>query len=137
MELPGKSGREIMESAMLHLRCQPPRRLGGVPVAGVADRLDEDLRGADSYSLGSSADIVSFFMSDDRRTRVTVRPSGTEPKLKVYVQHYGPARGDLASLKADVDATAMRLGRNMLGHCRDGLPPQLREVWERAGNREV
>ena len=137
VELPGKSGREIMESAMLHLRSDPPRRLGGDAVGSVGDRLDEGLRGPDGYSMGSSADIVSFFMSDDRRTRVTVRPSGTEPKLKVYVQHYGPAVDDLSALKVDVDATAMRLGRDILDHCRDGLPPRLREVWELAGSRVV
>jgi len=137
VELPGKSGRRIMESAMLHLRSGPPRRLGGQAVTSVADRLDEGLRGPEGYSLGSAGDIVSFLMSDDRRTRVTVRPSGTEPKLKVYVQHYGPARDDLPAVKASVDATAMQLGEDILDYCHDGLPPEFREGWEQVGRKVV
>ena len=137
VELPGSSGRDVMTEVMLGIRADPPRSLAGVDVTGVEDRLDEAARAPDAYRMGGSADIVTLHLSEDRRTRVTVRPSGTEPKLKVYVQHYAPAGESLEETKAAVDAETEALGDAVLDRCGDVLRAGLRREWLRAGRRVV
>ncbi|PPF82148.1 phosphomannomutase [Subtercola sp. Z020] len=66
----------LIESAMKRLRAQPPTRIGGVSVASI-----------DDLALGSAdlppSDILRIRLADG--SRIMVRPSGTEPKLKVYI----------------------------------------------------
>jgi phosphomannomutase len=90
VELPGKTGMQVMREVMLGLRRSPPATLGGRRVVSVIDRLASDKSGRDAYAIGSADDMVTFVLSDDQRNRVTVRPSGTEPKLKYYIQLYQP-----------------------------------------------
>ena len=137
VELPGSAGRDVMTEVMLGLRGDPPRSLAGMAVTAMDDRLDEAARAPDAYRMGGSADIVTLYLSDDRRTRVTVRPSGTEPKLKVYVQHYAPAGGSLEETKAAVDSEADALGDAILERCGEMLSPTLRREWLRAERRVV
>ena len=122
---------------MLHLRSQPPPSIADLPVVGVADRLDEGLRSPDRYRMGGSNDIVTLFLSADRRTRITVRPSGTEPKLKCYVQHHGAVDGDLAGVKDAVDSAAARLGEGILEYAHVGLPEELKDPWRSSTRRVV
>jgi phosphoglucomutase/phosphomannomutase len=137
VELPGKTGRDVMRAVMLHLRSQPPASVAGLPVTDVEDRLDEALRSPDTYRMGGSDDIVTLFLSPDRRTRITVRPSGTEPKLKCYVQHHGAVDGDLAVVKDAVDSTAALLGEGILDYAFAGLPEALRDAWRSSTRRVV
>ena len=87
--------------------------------------------------MGGSADIVTLYLSEDRRTRVTVRPSGTEPKLKVYVQHYAPADPSLEDTKARVDLRAAALREAILDRCGRMLSTGLRRAWLLADRRVV
>lgn len=61
---------------MGRLRSAPPGEIGGIPVIEVDDFLD----GVESFA---PSDILRFRLADDGR--VLVRPSGTEPKLKCYI----------------------------------------------------
>jgi len=61
---------------MARLRGQAPAQLGGVPVLSVTD-----LTGGTSEL--PSADVLSYRLAD---ARVVIRPSGTEPKIKAYLQ---------------------------------------------------
>jgi phosphoglucomutase len=106
VELPGKAGMQVMREVMLGLRRTPPAALGGRPVLRVLDRLSEAQRRRDNYSLGSGDDMITFVLSEDQRNRVTVRPSGTEPKLKYYIQLYAPVGGDLQSVKGPLTEDA-------------------------------
>jgi phosphomannomutase len=72
--------------AMDRIRAQPPTTLLGQPVAAVEDLLPE-------------ADVVTLRTPS---ARVVVRPSGTEPKLKAYLEVTGPVAG------ADVAAARQR-----------------------------
>lgn len=137
VELPGSAGRDVMTEVMLGLRADPPPGLAGMAVTGIEDRLDEAARAPDAYRMGGSADIVTLHLSADRRTRVTVRPSGTEPKLKVYVQHHAPAGPALEETKAAVDAEAAALGDAILDRCGQMLGQELRREWLRAERRIV
>ncbi len=137
VELPGSSGRGVMTEVMLGLRADPPQGLAGMAVTAMEDRLDKAARAPDAYRMGGSADIVTLYLSDDRRTRVTVRPSGTEPKLKVYVQHHAPAGESLEDTKAVVDSEAAALGDAILDRCGEMLGAGLRREWLRAERRVV
>jgi phosphoglucomutase len=90
VELPGKTGMQVMREVMLGLRRSPPSVLGGRSVVSVLDRLASEKSRREAYAIGSGDDMVTFVLSDDQRNRVTVRPSGTEPKLKYYIQLYTP-----------------------------------------------
>ena len=137
VELPGSAGRDVMTGVMLGLRADPPPSLAGMAVIAIEDRLDEAERAPGAYRMGGSADIVTLYLSEDRRTRVTVRPSGTEPKLKIYVQHYAPAGPSLEDTKAIVDSRAAALGDGVLERCGQMLGSALRREWIRAERRVV
>ena len=84
-------------AAMARLRATPPRSLGGLPVESVDDlaRGDGGLPPTDGlrYRLGSGA-------------RVIVRPSGTEPKLKCYLEVVVPVDAEAGVDAARISAAA-------------------------------
>ena len=84
---------------MERLRSAPPVELGAVSVT----RVDDLARGDGGLP---PTEGVRWFLAD--RSRVIVRPSGTEPKLKVYLEAIEPV-SDRASLAASREAAAQRL----------------------------
>lgn len=88
---------------MGRLRTSPPEEVGGIPV----DRI-EDLSGG-SENLPPS-DVLRIWLTDG--SRVMVRPSGTEPKLKVYLDAQS-SEGTAAERKAAANATLARLDEGM------------------------
>ena len=84
--MPGLDGLEKMAKLMKTLRETPPAEIGGTAVAQYKDYLDGSVRGADG-SVGtmelSGSNVLRFELADG--TSVIVRPSGTEPKIKVYL----------------------------------------------------
>lgn len=76
----GREGQEAIGEAIEVLVSSPPSKVGGMDVTEVTDyRRDADSR---PLWLGSQ-DLVELTLGDSGR--VLVRPSGTEPKLKIYV----------------------------------------------------
>jgi phosphomannomutase len=71
------SDRSLIDDAMLRLRSSPPARLGGFAVEGVDD-LNEGGHGL------PPTDGVRYRLAEGGR--VVVRPSGTEPKIKCYLE---------------------------------------------------
>ena len=92
----------LIADAMARLRADPPTSLGGRDVI-VMDDLE---RGADGLP---PTDGLRFTLKD---ARVIIRPSGTEPKLKCYLQVIVPVRGEIAQARATADAelAALRAG---------------------------
>lgn len=83
----GALGSTTMQKLMAGLRAKPPTQFGAFPVVGMIDRLDP-------ANEGTKGDVLIYHLSDDKQTRITVRPSGTEPKLKIYVQIHESAAAD-------------------------------------------
>jgi phosphomannomutase len=82
-----------IEAAMVRLRARPPRILGGLTVSAVDDLL------AGAAGLPPT-DGLRYRLEGD--ARVVVRPSGTEPKLKCYLEVVVPVHED------DVSAARIR-----------------------------
>ncbi|MGB6582669.1 MAG: phospho-sugar mutase [Streptosporangiaceae bacterium] len=87
---------------MSQLRSSPPTAFGGEPVCGLTDLA----RGAaaDSTPAVPRADVLTFRLPG---ARVVLRPSGTEPKIKCYIEITEPLAG--RSLGAAREAAAKRL----------------------------
>ena len=118
VELPGKTGMQVMREVMLGLRRSPPATLGGRPVLGVLDRLSASKSGRDTYAIGSGDDMITFVLSEDQRNRVTARPSGTEPKLKYYIQLFEPmpSGASVPSVREPLSQQALQVAREIVDH---------------------
>lgn len=82
----GKSGAEEIAAMMVNYRNNPPKEIGGQKVvlmkdiqAGIAYHIDKGTQ--ESIALPKS-NVLQFFTADG--SKITVRPSGTEPKIKFY-----------------------------------------------------
>lgn len=116
VELPGKTGMQVMTEVMLGLRRSPPSTLGGMPVLSIVDRLPAAKSARSAYAIGSGDDMITFVLSEDQRTRVTARPSGTEPKLKYYIQLYQPVPTGtpVASVREPLAERTMAVAREIV-----------------------
>ncbi len=88
LDMSGRQGSEQLFQIMTGMRMTPPIELGSLPVLKVIDRLPEVQRDPSKYIVGKTGDQVSLILSEDDKSRITVRPSGTEPIIKLYIQHY-------------------------------------------------
>jgi phosphoglucomutase len=78
----GKEGQEKMDACMQRLRSQPPVAIGSLQVREWKDYL----QGIDGLP---KADVLKYVLSDG--SWVAIRPSGTEPKMKIYMSAVGPS----------------------------------------------
>lgn len=101
LDMAGKEGSKRLFRVMTGLRKNPPQGLAGMKVLTVIDRLPEESRKEDKYVVGKTGDQVTFALSEDERTRVTVRPSGTEPIAKFYIQHYN--KSDSGNIDKEIE----------------------------------
>lgn len=89
MVCPGAEGFAQMQNIMTSFRNSPPEQVAGQKITAALDY--QTLKRTD-LATGQVSDIdcingnVLVFEFGDHRRRVTIRPSGTEPKLKFYVQ---------------------------------------------------
>ena len=85
--MPGLDGLEKMAALMQSLRAQPPVEIGGVAVAQYKDYSDGTVRDAATGAITpmplSGSNVLRFELTDG--SHIVVRPSGTEPKIKVYI----------------------------------------------------
>jgi len=109
--LPGPEGRRRIDAAMAALRQNPPQRIGASPVIRALDALagQETLRGERRASGLPASDLLAFQSEDG--ARLTVRPSGTEPKIKFYLELVGRAakREDVGPARERLDAEGRSL----------------------------
>lgn len=94
VSLPGANGFTRMQSIMSEIRNNPPKVLAGYEVSAFSDYqtlVKTDILDGDTEQIDCIKGNVIVFELGDHRRRVTVRPSGTEPKLKLYLQWYEEA----------------------------------------------
>lgn len=85
----GKSGAEEIQAMMKSFRENPPKSLGGSPVVVVKDYLDLNCTEIPSGKITkmdfpTTSNVLQYFTEDG--TKVSIRPSGTEPKIKFYLE---------------------------------------------------
>ena len=93
--------------AMARLRAQPPTTLGGLAVEAADDLLGPAGDGADGLP---PTDALRYRLAGG--ARVVVRPSGTEPKLKVYIDA-SSTEGDAVARRAAAEAAVADLDAGM------------------------
>ncbi len=88
----GKSGADEIKQMMATFRANRPKEIAGSPVVLVKDFMSltafEPVSGATSeLSMPDTSDVLQFFSKDG--SKVSIRPSGTEPKIKFYIEVRG------------------------------------------------
>lgn len=97
----GKAGAEEIQQMMVNFRNTPPKTLGGSLlkiVKDYGDLTEKNLLTGETSKINQkiTANVLQFFTEDG--TKISVRPSGTEPKIKFYFE----VAGELKS-RADFD----------------------------------
>ncbi len=78
---PGQTGQQTMKNMMAGMRSNPPATLGGEKVIKVRDLLND--------AKLPKSNVLQFYLESG--TIVSARPSGTEPKIKFYINSMVPA----------------------------------------------
>lgn len=86
---PGKTGAEEIQKMMINFRANPPKQIDGSPVILVKDYADlncTDTRTGKVTKMDfpTTSNVLQYFTEDG--TKVSIRPSGTEPKIKFYIE---------------------------------------------------
>ena len=86
LTLRGVEGIQKIESIMKHFRSNPPKQLAGTDVTAILDvkqgTLTDVVQGTSTSVDLPSSDVLQFTLANG--SKVTMRPSGTEPKIKFY-----------------------------------------------------
>ena len=85
---PGKSGADEIKQMMTDFRNTPPTELGGSKIVLWKDYKTLEQRDADGnvskLDMPETSNVLQWFCDDE--TKISVRPSGTEPKIKFYIE---------------------------------------------------
>ncbi|MCD8066020.1 MAG: phospho-sugar mutase [Oscillospiraceae bacterium] len=97
--MPGLDGLEKMAELMASLRSEPPAEIAGETVAAQRDYLSGEMSVAGLGVVGrtsiSGSNVLYFELKDG--SAFIVRPSGTEPKIKIYILVHGTSSADCAA----------------------------------------
>jgi phosphoglucomutase/phosphomannomutase len=116
----GIQGKQDMARMLEALRKSPPAAIAGLSVTAVEDLLDEEgpfgpLKGATDRA---SRNVLLFHLGE--RARLALRPSGTEPKAKCYIESCTPPRAsgmtdaEWQRSRTEADELARRIGEQFL-----------------------
>ena len=88
---PGKSGADEIKAMMDNFRACPPKELGGSEIVLIKDyktlKATDNQGNVTDLDMPETSNVLQYFTADG--TKVSVRPSGTEPKIKFYVEVKG------------------------------------------------
>ena len=111
----GISGIEEIKKMMLDLRNNPPKNLLGSRVSEIRDYklgVSKDINfGVETIINLPKSDVLQFFTEDG--IKVSVRPSGTEPKIKFYFSMNEPLKniGELSGVEQELDENLEQLAK--------------------------
>lgn len=105
----GKTGAEEIVAIMKSFRENPPKQLAGSDVVTVKDYADLNMKNLKTgeitkMDMPTTSNVLQFFTADG--TKVSIRPSGTEPKIKFYVEVKGEMKTNADYAKANNEANA-------------------------------
>ena len=88
---PGKTGADEIKQMMTDFRNNPPKELGGSKVVLWKDYQSleqrDDSGNVTKIDMPTTSNVLQWFCDDE--TKISVRPSGTEPKIKFYIEVKG------------------------------------------------
>ena len=106
---PGKSGAEEIQAMMKAFRANPPKSLGGSAIKTIKDYADLNMTDVATgkvtkMDMPVTSNVLQYFTEDG--SKVSIRPSGTEPKIKFYIEVKGRLANaaDYDRAVADADA---------------------------------
>ena len=105
---PGKSGADEIKAMMENFRASPPKELGGSR-SGIWSKDYKTLKATDTQGhvtdldMPEPSNVLQYFTEDGGK--VSVRPSGTEPKIKFYIEVKGEMGCRNCFATADAEAT--------------------------------
>lgn len=116
---PGKSGADEIQAMMKNFRENPPKSLAGSPVVCIKDYLTLNqtclkCNEVSKLDFPTTSNVLQYFTEDG--SKISVRPSGTEPKIKFYIEVRGEmkTRADYhkaeEAAKAKIEAVRKDLG---------------------------
>ena len=115
---PGKSGADEIRQMMENFRKNPPQTLGGSAVVCIKDysTLKMYANGnTTNLSMPDYSNVLQWFTADG--TKISVRPSGTEPKIKFYIEVKGemdaPESYEASTAKAKSKVDAIKANLNI------------------------
>lgn len=90
----GQQGEQEIKAMMENFRKNPPLEMNGIKTVRMLDYLtltEKDFETNQATTLNfPSSDVIQFYLEDG--TKISVRPSGTEPKIKFYISVYDPLK---------------------------------------------
>ena len=103
---PGKSGAEEIKAMMDNFRANPLKEIGGSAVSLIKDYKTLELTDAQGnvskLDMPETSNVLQYFTVDG--TKISVRPSGTEPKIKFYIEVKGEMGCPKCYTSADAEA---------------------------------
>ena len=97
---PGKTGADEIKKMMADFRANPPKDLAGSPISVWKDFQTLEVttaEGTKKLDMPATSNVLQWFCADG--TKISVRPSGTEPKIKFYIE----VKDDSMKTAADYD----------------------------------
>ncbi|MCO4761173.1 MAG: phospho-sugar mutase [Myxococcales bacterium] len=118
VRMPGQQGRAQIDKAMAALRQEAPAQLAGLDVVEWVDLADGSGWAASDAPRDldlPSADVLTYY--DAEGTRLVVRPSGTEPKIKFYLESVGwpKERSDIDGVRAEREQRLSAIRADIMG----------------------
>lgn len=105
----GKSGAEEIIAIMKEFRANPPKQIAGSDVVIVKDYADLNMKNLKTgevtkMDMPTTSNVLQYFTEDG--TKISIRPSGTEPKIKFYVEVKGSMKTNADYADANNKANA-------------------------------
>jgi phosphoglucomutase len=108
---PGKSGADEIKQMMTDFRANPPKDLGGSKIVLAKDFKSLEAKKADGsvekLDMPDTSNVLQWFCDDG--TKVSVRPSGTEPKIKFYTEVKDPSFAGAADYERCTKAAEQKI----------------------------